>query len=216
MKDRTSKILEQYEQARSKVFEGKRNPAQAAQELFDFGYQLDQSGKRVAAENIYQQTIEMLENLSSSSSGKFSQSQLARLAYNHGKALVRLGRTRAAVAAFRRSIELLEILLGRGANSLLLELRASSYAWLAIAQRKSGLYSDACSNYEKAAEFWDHLEKITIAPVNPYSGLLGATYLGYARALEKIGKFEESAEIMRKAEELLQEEMRILSTRSLS
>lgn len=179
--------------------------------MFGVGYELDTSGKREAAETIYQQTIELLEELSTANAGKLSESKLASLAYGHGKSLVKLGRTRPAIAAFRRAIEILEGLLGRGVNSILFEQRASAYAWLGLAQRKSGVLKEACENYEHAIELWQQLPGVLGAHVNPYDGLLGATYLGYSRALAKLGEDERSSEALQLAQDLLQEEFKILS-----
>ena len=193
-------------EAKELLDDGTLSPTEACGRLFSVGYDLDLDGQHEEADSIYQQTIELIEDLKGQPGSSLTDHSLAQLAFGHGKALIAVGKYRSAISAFRRALEIIESSLGSGSNSILLERRAMVLGWLALAQRKSGLMEDSCDTYEQSIALWQRLPEMLNAPTNPYGGFLGACLLGFSKSLTALGKTSAADDYRRQAQALLEAE----------
>lgn len=111
---------------------------ETAEELFVYGYQLDESGAHEHAEMIYRDVVNALEEVNSQRSKCVSAEDLANCAFLHGKNLYILGRKRQARASLRHAVDKLSGYIPDGVSSNVISLYATSLRWLALAQYQTG------------------------------------------------------------------------------
>ncbi|MCB0343887.1 MAG: hypothetical protein KDD66_02155 [Bdellovibrionales bacterium] len=112
--------------------------SETAEELFVYGYQLDESGAHDHAEMIYRDVVNALEEVYQQRGEHVRADELANCAFVHGKNLYTLGRKRQARASFRHAVDKLESSLTNGVTSEIIRLYATSLRWLALAQFQTG------------------------------------------------------------------------------
>lgn len=119
------------------MIQGELPIAETAEELFVYGYQLDESGAHDHAEMIYSDVVNALEEVHQQRSTEISCLELANCAFVHGKNLYTLGRKRQARASFSQAVDKLETQINYGVCSSVIELYATSLRWLALSQVKT-------------------------------------------------------------------------------
>lgn len=206
MKVDKSGLRARCELVRQKVEGGAQSPDTACAELFGLGYELEQQGLPDAADSVYQQTIELLEELKAQPGSALTDTSVSRLAFSHGKTLLTYNKARSAIAALRRALEVVEISLGGGTNGVLMERQAMLLGWLGIAQRRANLLEDSVESYERAIAIWRKLPDMIGAPVSPYSGFLGACLLGLSKSLNLLSRTDDADQARAEADELLEKE----------
>ena len=206
MKEPKTNSSKRYLEAKELLSDGKLSPSEACGKLFSLGYELDHDGLHEEADSVYQQTIDLIEDLKDQPGSSLTDNSLAQLAFGHGKALIGVGKYRSSVSAFRRALEIIDQWLGSGSNSILLERKAMVLGWLAQAQRKSGLMEEARDSYEESIALWKQLPELVDAPTNPYGGFLGACLLGCSKTLTALGMTSRAGEYRRQGRALLEAE----------
>lgn len=166
----------------SKIKNSDLNKLNIENALFELGYALDIEGMNSAAEKLYLQAIEMLED-------KGDLSKLANLALEHGKKLYDLKRFEEAAAAFARTIEITDSMIVLDANHLIVENLATALTWHARCLRRLCKFDRACSQYQRACALWTSLKGL--APnKSSYSLKLGLSLYGLSKCLESKKDFE--------------------------
>ena len=153
--------------------------------LFELGYALDIEGMNNAAESLYLQAIEMLEDKANSG----SLSELADAAFEHGKKLYEIKRLEEAASAFARAIEITDSLIVLDASHLMVEKLAIAISWHSRCLRKLKKFDRACEQYQRSCSIWTVLK--SLAPKNDsYSLRLGLSLYGLSKCLESKKDFE--------------------------
>jgi tetratricopeptide (TPR) repeat protein len=152
--------------------------------LFELGYALDIEGMNTAAEKLYLQAIEMLED--KATNGNLL--ELATAASDHGKKLYDIKRYEEAAAAFARAIEVIDSLIVLDADNIIVENLASNLLWHARSLRRLKKYDRACSQYQRACSIWTALKGLT--PKTDYSLKLGLSLYGLSKCLQNKKDFE--------------------------
>ncbi len=194
-----------YGHTKELILSGQVDPMNGGSALFTFGYDLDKEGQREAADSIYRQTIELLEELSSKEDSGMRMLHLASLAFVHGKNLFSLGRFHLARTSFTRSMEIVDSLMTLDANTPLVEQLGATLNWLALSQRKTSMWHDASKSYERAVSLWRHLLVLTQSPERRrrYANSLATALFGAAKVLKKLSQHKRAEEYLRESEEIL-------------
>lgn len=213
MKFDKSSLRAKYEQARQQVECGNQAADSVCAELFGLGYEFERQGHSDVADSVYQQTIDLLEDLKAQPGSALTDTSVTRLAFRHGKTLLKFGKPRSAIAAFRRALEGLETSLGCGTNGVLLERQALILGWLGIAQRKANLAEESVESYERAISIWRKLPDMIGAPVSPYLGFLGSCLLGVSKSYQLLARADDAEMARSEADDLLENEFEQLRNR---
>ncbi len=145
------------EQIRELLRAGDVQPVQGGDLLFSYGYELDKNGHRAAADLVYTQTAEILDELFEAEQCPLSLLEFGELAMQHGIRLLNLGRYQGARTAFRRTVEILDSLSHFDVSSTVIARLASALNWLGLAQRKLGDRGEARRCYQRALALWRNL-----------------------------------------------------------
>lgn len=210
MKIRKAEFDTQYKLARQRLECGAQSADAVCSKLFGLGYELEISGESDAADSVYQQTIDLLEDIKAQPGSSLTDSSIARLAFTHGKSLLHFGKYRAAIAAFRRALEITEYALGNSKNGILLERQGIILGWLGMAQRKASQFDDSIQSYAAAIALWRKLPEMIQAPISPYAGFLGACLLGISKSYRATYCPDEAEEAHAESKELLEKEFDLL------
>jgi tetratricopeptide (TPR) repeat protein len=181
------------------------SPIEISTAMFNLGYELDYAGRREDADEVYRQTIELLESISEKQDSSLQMSDLANLAYDHGIKLFRIGRYSKARLAFERCLEIMDSLIVLDASSQLVERLALVISWVARTQRKTGQLKQALASYQRAGGVWRSLLSMSQHSVhqNRLRNYYSTALLGQAKTYRAMGRNREAEDLLQAFAETL-------------
>lgn len=127
-----------YNIKKQQLLRGELPVSETAEELFVYGYQLDENGAHEHADMVYRDVVSALEEVHQLRGQEVSCAEIANCAFVHGKNLYSLGRKRQARASFRQAVDKLENQVAFGVAGDVVALYATSLRWLALSQFQTG------------------------------------------------------------------------------
>jgi tetratricopeptide (TPR) repeat protein len=181
------------------------NSRQFAQKLTQFSCSFDVDTQCQEAEDLYIDSIHLLDELSNGSQSKVNILSVAEMALHQGRQLFQLERFAKAKLAFVRAVKIYDSLVLLDANAQCLSQLAIAVTWQSRALRKSGKIEESIQSYDRAIGLLKTLGSLSGNPDQrlEHRLLLGSNLLGLSKSLKENGELDLSKLIAAESYDIL-------------